>query len=355
MAKVCILTIHHVPNYGAVYQALALKHNITKLGHQCDVIDYRPQTAVKRYSHRNALGIPSLSKLTRNRRFEHFISRRVLNTNSRNPAATSEELQKQISKYDVVVCGSDQIWNADSFRGIDPNFFLAEMHLPSTKKVAYAPSVGNSRLEQYEAKAGEVTKWLNEFEHIGVRDNSTLAFVRAKSDRTAVRVCDPTLLPFSREVLFDGEPADEQNYGIVYGNLPRHYSKSIASLLRSTGSKLVAIGHRCRLAEKQYATATPESFLDRFHHARFVITTFFHGVQLSLLGDKPFIAITPDHKKAKISDCLQMYDLQHRMIQSPESLDVDSLKICGDEIRRVKLQRISHAEESLTYLEAAVA
>lgn len=45
--KVGILTFHHTANYGAVLQSLALSRYIKSLGHDVEIIDYRPEEAEK--------------------------------------------------------------------------------------------------------------------------------------------------------------------------------------------------------------------------------------------------------------------------------------------------------------------
>ncbi len=43
MKKIGVITYHRSNNYGAVLQAYALKSVISKLGGQCDIVDYKNQ------------------------------------------------------------------------------------------------------------------------------------------------------------------------------------------------------------------------------------------------------------------------------------------------------------------------
>ena len=48
--KTGILTFHAAHNYGAVLQAYALQEYLKKLGHEVEVIDYRPEYLIRGYT-----------------------------------------------------------------------------------------------------------------------------------------------------------------------------------------------------------------------------------------------------------------------------------------------------------------
>lgn len=47
--RIGILTFHRAHNYGAVLQAFALQSLLTDLGHEVEIIDYRPDYDSKDY------------------------------------------------------------------------------------------------------------------------------------------------------------------------------------------------------------------------------------------------------------------------------------------------------------------
>lgn len=49
--KICIITCHDVYNFGASLQAYALQHYLEELGHEVEIIDYRPG-----YLYKNMIG-----------------------------------------------------------------------------------------------------------------------------------------------------------------------------------------------------------------------------------------------------------------------------------------------------------
>ena len=75
MARAGILTFHSADNYGAVLQTYALSRAIRALGHEAEVIDYRPLVARRAY---NRLGLRSgrpVQKLMRRWKFRKFRNR----------------------------------------------------------------------------------------------------------------------------------------------------------------------------------------------------------------------------------------------------------------------------------------
>lgn len=49
--KICIITCHDVYNFGASLQAYALQHYLEELGHEVEIINYRPG-----YLYKNMIG-----------------------------------------------------------------------------------------------------------------------------------------------------------------------------------------------------------------------------------------------------------------------------------------------------------
>ena len=45
--KVGILTFHNIPNYGAALQAVALCNAVSKLGLECEIINYKCENIIK--------------------------------------------------------------------------------------------------------------------------------------------------------------------------------------------------------------------------------------------------------------------------------------------------------------------
>ena len=120
--KAGLLTFYHLHHYGAVLQAAATQRALASLGWDCEIIDYfvnqdirilKPPTTPGRAASDayNTLHYPALKR--RWQRFEAF-SRDHLNLTPRR-YQSREELCAASLPYDLLVSGSDQIWNPTIF------------------------------------------------------------------------------------------------------------------------------------------------------------------------------------------------------------------------------------------------
>ncbi len=201
--KAGLLTFYHLHHYGAILQAAATQRALASLGWECEIIDYfvnqdirilKPPTNPGRAANDayNALHYPALKR--RWRRFEAF-SQANLNLTARR-YESREELERARLPYDLLIAGSDQIWNPTIFPDgrFDPVFFGAFSPL---RKIAYAPSFGVGHLP--EGMEEELNGYLAGFSHLSVRESSGRDIVREAAGREAEVVLDPTLLPTAAE------------------------------------------------------------------------------------------------------------------------------------------------------------
>ena len=122
-------------------------------------------------------------------RFEAF-SRENLNISGRRYQSL-EELRQAELPYDVLLSGSDQIWNPKIFPDgrFDPVFFGAFSH---KRKIAYAPSFGIPRIP--DGMEEELRTYLESFSHLSVRERQGQGIVRDITGKDVPVVLDPTLL-----------------------------------------------------------------------------------------------------------------------------------------------------------------
>ena len=197
--KTGLVTFYHIHHYGALLQAAATQRAVESLGGTCQIIDYYVNQNNDLFRTPTGLGSAAAdahtalhykSLKTRYERFEDF-SRRQLRI-SPHRFESFEELRAAELPYDLILSGSDQIWNPAIFPDgrFDPVFFGA---FSDRRKIAYAPSFGVPRIP--EAMEGELRGYLEQFSHISVREGQGAAIVREISGRDAPVVLDPTLLP----------------------------------------------------------------------------------------------------------------------------------------------------------------
>lgn len=93
--KVGILTFHHVANYGAMLQAYALQQAVQRLGHEAELIDYRPTKALAAYYTALFENNPQAeSNARRLRRMEQFLQTRMRLIRSRSARMTALRVYK---------------------------------------------------------------------------------------------------------------------------------------------------------------------------------------------------------------------------------------------------------------------
>ena len=120
--KIGLFTFHAAHNYGSVLQAYATQNFIKKCGFECEIINYRMPNQKKFYNNLYSFsfgfkkGIQKLMRFSEHKerkkranKFEKFISD-DLKTTVREYSGY-EQLTSIVRKYDVLISGSDQVWN----------------------------------------------------------------------------------------------------------------------------------------------------------------------------------------------------------------------------------------------------
>ena len=196
--RIGILTLHDSVNYGAVLQAYALRSHLTALGHEAVVIDRRrnPDLTLRTPPVRSRtfrlFGIFPCEAhdglreaAARIARTEEFLLRDVGLTSFRfsDWRTAPEDLG-----LDLIVVGSDQVWNANN---LDPADYLLRNVPDRIPGIAYAASIGMPGFPA--ERIGEFRAGFARFGAIGVREAEAAEMVRALGF-AAEHVVDPVLL-----------------------------------------------------------------------------------------------------------------------------------------------------------------
>ena len=146
--KAGLVTFYHIHHYGALLQAAATERAVETLGGACEIIDYFVNQDNSLFRKPTGLGSAAADVHTalhyralksRYERFEKFSSDHLRISDHRFESL--EELRNTVLPYDVILSGSDQIWNPKIFPDghFDPVFFGT---FSEKRKIAYAPSFG---------------------------------------------------------------------------------------------------------------------------------------------------------------------------------------------------------------------
>lgn len=304
--KVGILTFHHVANYGAMLQAYALQQAIQRLGHEAELIDYRPTKALAAYYTALFENNPQAeSNARRLRRMEQFLQTRM--RLSPQPFRAHDGFASVQGRYDAVIVGSDEVWNINSFRGYDPAYFLAWAQ--QEKKVSYAASFGYTTTTG--AHREEVARHLRSFVALSVRDESSRRILREECGLDAELVVDPTLL-----IEYDDfvSRVREGAYILVYGVLTAAADAYVKASATRMGVPVVSVGYTAECADETLIAASPEEWVSLFAHATYVFTGFFHGIMFAVKFQKPFTAFCAADKQMKMQDAVRWMGLEQCLV-----------------------------------------
>ncbi len=177
MIRVGIITFLHNGNYGSSLQAYALQRVIREMGYDCGHIDYAPDTRAKIL---NLIRCGNSLKLLRDGKRKRQAAgsqaglrakqEGILGFYGRNmqlsaPCRNRSDLKRTGQEYDLLVCGSDQIWNPV---WLNPAYFL-DFAEPAKPRVAYAASLGVAQVPN-RRKQRIMRRRISLFDAVSVRE-----------------------------------------------------------------------------------------------------------------------------------------------------------------------------------------
>ncbi|RCJ14620.1 hypothetical protein A6S26_10980 [Nostoc sp. ATCC 43529] len=315
--KIGIITYHFTINYGATLQTYALSQFLKNHGYDVEIIDYRPKSI--RLEQRNYL-YPKRSWFNPNLLMK--TRRKVINMNKfmeKNLKLSARQFYDQNSLneykhlYDVVICGSDEIWNVNSPRGLDTNYFLDFVTGKDARKVSYAASFGSTT--SLGVNQEKINNLLRDFHSLSVRDNNSFSLIN-QDDFRIKKVVDPTFLIDYKDVIKDNNI--ESKYILVYGLLGEKETRYVKTLAEKEGLDIIAIGtqqtHLKPFLKLDLFDIPPDEWLGFFNKASFVVTNFFHGLVFAIIFNKPFIVFSNPQKIVKMKDILNPLGLENRLL-----------------------------------------
>lgn len=306
--RIKTITCHDVYNLGASLQAYALQAYLQGLGHEVEIIDYKPDYLSGHYKMWSVSGkydkpiirwlyliakLPSrLRALKRKKVFDEFREKYLHLTSQRYHS--NEELKQNPPEADVYIAGSDQIWNTLFLNGRDAAFYLD--FAPVTKKrISYAASFATKEVVPEYREF--VSRELMNFDAVSIRENNSLSLLKSLGAENGVAVCDPVFLldKVKWMSLVKGEDLKVSNerYFLVYLTDKSNEVKNISHYIqKKTGWKIYVIGNfREAWADKNFVNAGPLDFVKLVCMAQYVISNSFHATAFSLIFEKKFCVV----------------------------------------------------------------
>ena len=218
-----------------------------------------------------------------------------------------------LSEYDIIYFGSDQIWN-QNITGKDMTYFGEGFN---GRKIGFAVSDGGEL-----TVTDEIIKSISKFESISCREESLTNRIAALNLNVPVKtVNDPVFLLSKKQWLSIAEKPKERGYVLAYKIAQRvDFDEQAEQLGKKLGKQVIQIVY-LKSVKKMFCKnqkfvegVSPEQFLGYIADADFVITTSFHGTAFSILFEKPFYVLNFDRRNERIKDLLKCHGLMNRYV-----------------------------------------
>ena len=334
--RIGIITLHKVLNFGSALQAYALQHFLEKQGYtETELIDYKYPN--KFHKGKFKLDKPTIriflgtfkdfifnKRRDTNRRFRDFY-KEYFNLSPREYKSI-EQIEKDPPLYDLYITGSDQVWNVNTLKN-DPVMYCS-FAPQNAEIISFGSSFTNKTLPvKYQE---DVKRRLKRYKKIGVREQSSIEILidlGLTSHKEVMVTCDPTLLLTKEdyhELALKSELKIEDDFILVYGltyayNPEPALSSIVDNVARQLNCKVYTLWFRhphFKSEHKEIWGIGPCEFCYLFEHAKFIITSSFHGTMFSVINRKPFVSIVPrkNEKDTRIKDFLDKVGLKQNYV-----------------------------------------
>jgi hypothetical protein len=334
--KIGILTCHRFHNFGSLLQAYALKHHISSIGYSVEFIDYWPKyheirTALwnwELFFYEKPVGkIKMLANI-----FLFYFRRKKNQRFFGNFIDTYIKPMVPVADgcYEVVVCGSDQIWryrHQALFQGYNEVYF-GNIGCKVKRLISYAASMETVLQDTYTVSFFQ--KNLKNFNAISVRESDLQKFVQSLTPLRVFHAIDPVFLLSKEQWNILSLPSlVAEKYILLYNLLKDKTAAKLAKeIARKKGFSIVTI----RGGGIPGKLAGPREFLSYIKHAECVISSSFHGVAFSIIYQKEFYASLKEHKR--VSSLLDSLGLGDRLVSDiPKTLKPINYEVVNEKLR----------------------
>lgn len=351
--KIGIVTFFKSYNYGVWLQAYATQEFFKIQGYDAEIIDYENNFEKKkanllyREGNRNIGYATSLLKSILFGKVRYY--KKGFKPYIEKCYKLSEKKYKDASEmtdvpYDVLVAGSDQVWNPKITNGMD-RVFLLQFGQPC-KRISVASSMGSKALGSIEKE--QLLQALQSFNAISVREEFACEYLEAELKKKIKVICDPTFL-ITRKQWVENVAKKSKYYKIKSKYILTYFVSNEKrkscniELVKSYSDKfslpvwaIQFTSYFSNGVDKKILGASMFDFIALLLGAEIIITDSFHGVALSANLNKNFIAITNRENPIRTQNLLSKIGLLNRMgMQSDEYLEID-YSLPNDRIERMR-------------------
>ncbi|MDP2548523.1 MULTISPECIES: polysaccharide pyruvyl transferase family protein [unclassified Oceanobacter] len=374
IVRVGILTFHFSDNYGALFQAYALKRWFDQRGDEAYFIEYHPEyveaggnIGLNDLFSKAALKVIFLKvakvyqKLISPDGFSDSMDDfrlKYLGINDNAAKGIGDALKDtRLRDTDMIVCGSDQIWNPSAHYGVDSVYFLDFLQGSKVRRIAYAPSFGSNVLDdQHSESVGDL---ISKLDAVSIREESGAAIIEKIANIQVPVVPDPTLLPVDFTPILEKYPENYGNYCFCYYLRSSVGVKETANYLKTTEKMRIICPNNPHRRWKEVGETvypSPGQWLGLLKDSSIVVTNSFHGVALSIVNQKKFVYVALRGNKKKMNarafNLLKMTGLEERIVN--EFCDIEKVLSTPIDWKKSEKLIVDMQKKGVNFLEEQV-
>lgn len=324
-----IITWHYYTNVGSNLQAYALYKAVKDMGYSCEYINYRHNTSQSRLRKmsKDITGtidsmlsgvIPPRIRVQSYYFQSHYIKQ--------SPLLKKNELPQCNNWYNMLLCGSDQIWAPN----VLDTAYLLDFANDSIPKCSYASSIGLPQIPEDMQQLYREN--LLRFDKITVREKQGATLIKGILKKEIDWVLDPTFLVEQSdwkkiERLYQ-IPKSRYLFCYLLGNSSEH-RVWIDELAKNSGLKVLCMSDQPEDIRDEWAYIRyvgPREFLGYIDKAEFVVTDSFHGMALSINMNKDFYVLERFKsddvicQNSRIYNIIQNFGLESRVMKTVKTM-----------------------------------
>lgn len=363
MKKVGILSMQRVINYGSFLQAFGLKSLLEEQGHTVQFVDIEPgeqrefpNRELDKIGYKGYTGLRRLIAVLD----RYFIKRCIGQLYQKRLVKLLEEKHVQqlgmkrekVTRLpcDTLVIGSDEVFNCVQSAPWGVSYQLFGDYPDAEQVITYAASCGYAQVEHLpEDIRTRISGCFEKVRAISVRDDNTMRFVSALTDKPVQQHLDPVL---AADFTKYRKPFHcKKPYLLVYAytnriNLPEEIG-AIRAFAKKHGLKTASVGGYQCWCDYNFLVE-PLQIFDVFAGAAYVVTDTFHGTVIAAKMNRPFATIIRASNNNKLGDLISRLHMEQRVVSDIGQLEqVLKSPVEFDELNRLLARERVRTQEYL--------
>lgn len=327
MKRIGIVTFFKANNYGVCLQAIATSEFLQRQGFCVDIINYiNPfEHRIFKWSYKENNKIYGyITSLAKNILLgKMYYYKKGFNNVEQYYHLTEQCFtdvnQMQNLNYDILIAGSDQIWNPSITGGIDQAFLLQFGN--AEKRISVASSLGSNELTASEKEIFQ--KAFKIFSDISVRERYAKECLKTLTDKKIKVLIDPTFL-FDKEDWTNllgrksGYYDTNEKYILTYfiSSKKANYRSRVEEYSRKFNCPVWSIqftNYHWKITQKRILGASIEDFIALFLNAQLILTDSFHGTAFSINLNRDFVSFKHSENPVRTIDLLHSLQIDNRL------------------------------------------